>query len=158
MKTPTTSVGTATMTAIAIRSDAERRTARAPRSAPPVFNPVATSTATAWLRAEDRLLLLLDVRDQSVHVVGLVEELLQCRDHDRRREIGPGVTVHVLRDVLGATDQLGRLLLQNVVVRRRCLLVRGGVVRVALQVDVVRLGTAEERQQLLRAGRVLRLL
>src|SRR3954454_14958620 len=122
IRPPTTTTGIATMRATAIRSPVERRTARALRRAPPVLALDATSTAIAGptIRAstrEDGLLLLFDALDQAVDVVGLVQELLQRRDHHRRREVGPRVAVHVLRDVLRARDQLRRLLLQHRVVR-----------------------------------------
>src|SRR5262245_16668807 len=118
---PTTINGIATISVSAILSRAERRTARALRCTPSTFSIlVATSVAIAssislLSRSEDRHLLLLDAAHKRVHVVGLVEELLERRDHHRRREVRPRVAVEVLRDVCRLRDQCGRLLLDRVV-------------------------------------------
>src|SRR5947208_7247792 len=124
MMPPTTSSGTPAMIVTVTRSHPERRTARLLRRAPPVPTLAAMSIAIASRprllasRSEDRLLLLLDALRQPVDVRGLVQELLQCRNHHGRREVGPRVAVHVLRDVLRVRDQLRRLLLQRGVVGR----------------------------------------
>src|SRR3954453_21660823 len=162
IRPPTTTTGIATMRATAIRSPFERRTARALRRAPPVLALDATSTAIAGptIRAstrEDGLLLLFDALDQAVDVVGLVQELLQRRDHDRRREVGPRVAVHVLRDVLRAGDQRRGLLLQGRVVRLARPLVRADDAVVDPEPRVGRRLASEVREQRLRALLVLRL-
>src|SRR5438128_4205421 len=153
---PTTSSGTPTMTATVTRSPVERRTARFRRRAPPAPTLGAMSIAIAsrsnvtGSRSEDRLLLLLDALHEAVDVVRVVQELLQRRDHHGRREVGPRVAVHVLRDVLRARDELRGLLLQRVVVRRARVLRRADVVGVGLQVDVLGCGAADEREERLR--------
>ena len=44
---------------------------------------------------------------------GVLDEALQRRDHHGRREVGAGVAVEELRDVLRRPDEFGRLLLQR---------------------------------------------
>src|SRR5688572_20310484 len=108
----TTSVGTATMSAtisrsvpVSARTRCDRR-GRCLRAAP------ASRTVTS--ATEDRFLLVLDLLGQAVDVVGVLEELLQRRDHHGRREVRPGVPVEELRDRLGVAHQFRALLLQRV--------------------------------------------
>jgi hypothetical protein len=50
---------------------------------------------------EDRLLLLLEALRQSIDVVRVLQEALEGRDDDRRREVRASVPVEELGDVLG---------------------------------------------------------
>src|SRR3712207_7606523 len=56
---------------------------------------------TLFRSLEDRLLLLLEARGHAVDVIGLAEEVLDRRDHDRGGEVGVGVAVEELGDVRG---------------------------------------------------------
>src|SRR6266545_6820327 len=59
-----------------------------------------------------RLLLFLDLLHDPVDLVRVVEEVADGALHDVLREVGAGVAVQELRDVLGGADRLGGLLLQ----------------------------------------------
>src|SRR6476469_67594 len=98
---------------------------------------------------EDRALLLLDVVEQGVDVVGVLDELLQRRDHHGGGEVGTGVAVEELRDRLGAAHELRGLLLQCRVPAGVGVVVGADVVRVGLEVGVLRLRRAEVLEQVL---------
>src|SRR5262245_53094655 len=95
---------------------------------------------------EDRALLLLDVLQDAVDVIGILDEVLQRRDHHRGGEVGAGVAVEELRDRLRAADEVGGLLLQCREPAGVGVLVRADVVRVGLEVGVLRLRGAEVLQ------------
>src|SRR5712691_8156925 len=143
--------GTPTMTATVMESLAPRRTARRLRRTPPVSRRAAMSIAIAPVyvssRAEDRLLLPLDVLDEAVDVVRIVDELLEGRDHHRRGEVRSRVAVEELRDVLGRIDQREALLLKVVVAAGLGSLVGCDVVRVALEIGVLRDRAAQVLEQ-----------
>src|SRR4029079_1597418 len=85
---PTTTSGMPAMSVSARRWRPDRRTARPLRRAPATSTLGATSVAIAsrpstCSRSEDCDLLLLDAADETVHVVRLVEELLQAGDNTR---------------------------------------------------------------------------
>src|SRR3954463_6514825 len=94
---PTRMTGTVIITAIAMRSRMESRTARPLRGVPSGCSAVATPEVIASVgdcsRSEDRDLLLLDAAAEPIDVVGIVEERLDRRDHDGRREVGSRVAV-----------------------------------------------------------------
>src|SRR6478672_11397323 len=106
---------------------------------------------------EDALLLGLDAREETVDVLGVLDEALDRRDHHRRGEVGARVAVHELRDRLGRLDVLQRLLLQGRVAARVSRLVGGDDARVGLEREQLRLGLGDVLEQLLGAALVLRL-
>src|SRR5579859_2473484 len=61
---------------------------------------VAHAGYRAELADENRLLLVFDGLQQSVDVVGFVDELLERRDHHSRREVRPRIPIQELGDVL----------------------------------------------------------
>src|SRR5262249_7817705 len=119
----------------------KRRRGRRPPDRGGVVRGAAGSTWVAGIvttilsiRREDGLLLRLDVLGDGVDVLGVVEIRLDRRDHDGRREVGPGIAVHELRNVLCAGDEIDGLLLPYVVSAGVGLAVAGDVVDVGLEV------------------------
>src|SRR5215207_3440178 len=62
---------------------------------------------------EDALLLLLDLVDEAVDVLGVLDELLEGREHHGRREVRAGVPVEELGDRLRGLHEFDRLLLER---------------------------------------------
>src|SRR6059058_4633792 len=107
-QTRTSSVGTMVISVTTARSRPDSLRTRFLRAetgaggAPP--EPVSgRGTAVGWAvisGREDRLLLALYALRGPVDVLGVLDELLQRRDHHRRREVGAGVAVEELGDLL----------------------------------------------------------
>src|SRR6476619_1762145 len=97
---------------------------------------------------EDALLLGLDAAGEAVDVLRVLDERLDGRDHDGRREVRTGVAVHELRDRLGVLDELERLLLQRRVAAGVSRGVRRDDARVGLEGEELGLGLRDVEEQL----------
>src|SRR6185503_9682698 len=166
-RTSTNSVGITVISVTTTRSPPESLRTRFLRAETGVRGPSpgpvsGRGAAVGWAviarrsRREDRLLLALDALGEPVDVVGSLDELLQRRDHHRRREVGARVAVEELRDLLGAADELHGLLLQLAVARGVGARVDGDNRGVGLDVNALRGGRAEVAEELLGRGLVLR--
>src|SRR3954447_6487174 len=162
-RTSTNSVGITVISVTTTRSSPDSLRTRFLRAATGVEGrppgPVSGRGAAAGCAVisgrEDRLLLALDALGEPVDVVRRLDELLERRDHHRRREVRSGVAVEELRDLLGAAHELDRLLLQLAVARRVGAGVDRDHRRVGLDVGAFRLGCAQVAEELLRRRLVL---